>query len=250
MSATATPSYQSLFIETKVNGLRLATGTAFVVDTPTKGPHLITNRHIVTGRNNDTNVPLSSTAGIPTELVVFHNYKGNLGLVLPIIEQLYIGEIPRWIEHPSLGPKADFVALPLTELDGVDLFPHDPFNSNTNLIAGPAEVVSVVGFPFGMKSGKSFAIWATGFLASEPDEDFDNLPIQLIDCRSRPGQSGSPVLAYRAAGEGFRTENGGLTIDENPNCLFVGIYSGRINEKSDLGMVWKASAICDLIRTL
>jgi len=29
---------------------------------------------------------------------------------------------PLWKEHPHLGPKADFVALPLTNLNDVDLY--------------------------------------------------------------------------------------------------------------------------------
>lgn len=29
---------------------------------------------------------------------------------------------------------------------------------------------------------------------------------------------------------------------------FIGIYSGRINEQSDIGLVWKVSAIRELIQ--
>jgi hypothetical protein len=28
---------------------------------------------------------------------------------------------------------------------------------------------------------------------------------------------------------------------------FIGVYSGRINEQSDLGFVWKASALVDIL---
>ncbi|WP_428910707.1 hypothetical protein [Niallia sp. Krafla_26] len=46
-----------------------------------------------------------------------------------------------------------------------------------------------------------------------------DLPLLLIDhCRSRQGQSGSPVIAYR--------------------------------KESDLGLVWKASAIKELIDSI
>ncbi len=31
---------------------------------------------------------------------------------------------------------------------------------------------------------------------------------------------------------------------------FLGIYSGRINRESDLGIVWKVSAIAELIEIL
>ena len=50
------PSVQSLYIEMSIDGTKLSSGTAFVVDTA-KGPHLITNRHNVTGRDQNTGHP-------------------------------------------------------------------------------------------------------------------------------------------------------------------------------------------------
>jgi hypothetical protein len=78
MGNIAQPSVQSLLIELQVNGNALSTGTAFVALTP-KGPHLITNRHNVTGRIQDSGAPLSPTGGLPTDMVIVHNRKGQLG---------------------------------------------------------------------------------------------------------------------------------------------------------------------------
>ena len=249
MGAITKPSIQSLMIEMQFNGQRLATGTAFVVNTPTQGPHLITNRHNVTGCNQDTGDPISKTAGIPNQIIIAHNQKNQLGNWVFRSEALYINGVPLWVEHPTLGPKADFVALKLTSLIDVDLYPYDPANPGPQIHVGPADTVSVIGFPFGMTAGGMFGIWATGFLASEPSIDFNNLPIQLIDCRSREGQSGSPVLAYRAGGA-VAMADGGSAVFTGPVERFIGIYSGRINKESDLGMVWKATAIAQLIQTL
>jgi hypothetical protein len=44
--------------------------------------------------------------------------------------------------------------------------------------------------------------------------------------------------------------NGGETMFGRPVWKFMGIYSGRINAESDLGIVWKASALDELIRSL
>jgi hypothetical protein len=249
MNAIAKPSVQSLLIEMRFNGQPLATGTAFVVNTPTKGPHLITNRHNITGCNQDTGKPLSKTGGIPNQIVILHNRKGRLGEWVPRVEPLDLNDKPLWVEHPTLRSKADFVALQLTDLNDVDLFPYDPANAGPKILVGPADSVSVIGFPFGMTAGGVFGVWATGFLASEPLVDFDNLPIQLIDCRTRQGQSGSPVIAYRAGGS-VAMADGSSAIFTGPVERFIGIYSGRINAESDLGIVWKASAINELIRTL
>ena len=245
----AKPSVQSLLIEMQFNGQLLSTGTAFVVNTPTKGPHLITNRHNATGRHQETGAPLSKTGGVPSHIVVVHNRKAQLGQWVSRSEPLYVNSAPHWVEHPTLGPKADFVALQLTDLNDVELFPYDPTNPGPQILVGPADAVSVIGFPFGITAGGAFGVWATGFLASEPEIDFNNLPIQLIDCRTRQGQSGSPVLAYRAGGS-VAMAGGGTSIFGGPVERFIGVYSGRINSESDLGVVWKASAIAQLIQTL
>jgi hypothetical protein len=242
-------SVQSLLIEMEYEGQRLATGTAFIVE-GSSGPLLITNRHNVTGRNQQSTEPISKTGGLPTHVAILHNQASQRFHWIWRREALFgeSGE-PLWHEHPSLGGKADFVALPLSALQDVALYPYKTEHTGVDFIVGPGDAVSVIGFPFGLTAGAAFGIWATGFLASEPRVDFNNLPIQLIDCRTRSGQSGAPVIAYR---------NGGmiLTKDRAPGALngpvlrFIGIYSGRVNEESDLGIVWKASAIAELVASI
>jgi hypothetical protein len=249
MPTIARPSVQSLLLQMRVNGTPLSTGTGFVLIAPKVGPVLITNRHNVTGRNQETGEPISKTGGLPNELVVVHNRKGALGQWVERLESLYSEAAPRWHEHPTLGPKADFVALPLQSLSDVDLHPYDLEDTGPDILIGPADTVSVVGFPFGITAGGAFAVWATGFLASEPDINFAALPIQLIDCRSRQGQSGSPVIAYRAGGS-VATKDGGTAIFAGPVQKLIGVYSGRINAESDLGIVWKHSAVAELVRRL
>lgn len=243
------PSVQSLYIELAFNGTKLSSGTAFIVQTA-KGPHLITNRHNVTGRNQNTGQTLSSTAGVPNQIVIWHNAAGSLGNWSSVVESLFNPDgSPRWIEHPRLGAKADFVALPLTQLDGVSLVPHELTHTGPDFVVGPAEIVSVIGFPFGMAAGGLFAVWATGFIASEPDLDIDGLPIMYVDCRSRQGQSGSPVLAYRWGGT-VQMRDGSTAMIPGEFSRLMGIYSGRINNDSDLGIVWKTSAISEMVNAL
>jgi hypothetical protein len=227
----------------------LSTGTAFVVYSPTMKPYLITNRHNLTGRDQFTGQPLSKFGGVPSDIKINHNRKGALGQWIPHWEALCSNGTPRWIEHPTLRAQADFVALPLTNLTGVDLHAYEPANPGPDLLVGPADPVSVIGFPFGITAGGFFGVWATGFLASEPEIDFNRLPIVLVDCRSRPGQSGSPVIAYRAGGA-VAMKSGASAISNGPVERFIGIYSGRINVESDLGMVWKATALAELISVL
>lgn len=248
MTDIAQPSVQSLIIQMQFNGQPLSTGTAFVVNS-NNGAVLITNRHNVTGRHPHTGLPLSTTSGIPNEITIVHNKSNKLGEWVPKVEKLLDDETPLWIEHPTLGDKVDFVALQLKEIDNVQFYPYDLVNTGPNIMVGPADSVSVVGFPFGLQAGGSLAVWATGFMASEPDINYEDLPVFLIDCRSRQGQSGSAVIAYRSGGM-VAMQDGGSAAFSGPVTKFLGIYSGRINTESDLGIVWKASAIQELVASI
>lgn len=244
----AIPSVRSLLIELRAGGQSLGTGTTFVVDAPA-GPVLLTNRHNVTGRRQDNGRPLSPTGGVPDSIRIVHNRAGKLGEWVVRDEALYTGSTPRWREHPTLGAKADFVALPLTSLADVELYKYDVTNPGPSVRCGPTQTISVVGFPFGIQAGGSLAVWATGFVASEPDIDFDGLPVFLIDCRSRQGQSGSAVIAYGNGGM-FAMEDGSTAVMAGEVVRLLGIYSGRINEQSDLGIVWKTAALRELVETV
>lgn len=248
MPGIAKPSVQSLLIQMQFNGQALSTGTAFVA-VAGSGPVLITNRHNVTGRHQETGQPLSPTGGVPNEIVVVHNRMGHLGQWVPRVEPLFDSGTPRWIEHPTLGPKADFVAMRLTQLEDVELYPYDMASVGPDILVGPADPVSVIGFPFSVTAGGAFGVWATGFLASEPVVNFADLPIQLVDCRTRQGQSGSPVIAYRSGGM-VPMMDGSAAAFNGPVYRFIGIYSGRINNESDLGLVWRIAAIHELVSTL
>jgi hypothetical protein len=163
-------------------------------------------------------------------------------------ESLLVNSHPRWLEHPKLGDRADFVALPLADLADVELYPYDLLGGPA-VAMNPAEPISVVGFPFGLQAGGSLAVWATGFVASEPLIDFRGLPIFLVDCRTRPGQSGSAVILHRNGGS-VAMQDGSTAMFTGPVTKFQGIYSGRINEESDLGLVWKAAAVAELIDSI
>ena len=72
MIEIAEPSARSLFLQMRVNGHVLATGTGFIIHT-NKGPALITNRHNVTGKHQETGQCLSRTGGLPNEVSIQHN---------------------------------------------------------------------------------------------------------------------------------------------------------------------------------
>ncbi len=126
------------------------------------------------------------------------------------------------------------------------MHPYDLAGAAPALKVGGADGVSIVGFPFGMTGGGAFGIWTRGFIASEPEVDFNDLPSFLVDARTRPGQSGSPVIAYSDGGA-TPTADGGLAFFGRPVTNLLGVYSGRLNEHSDLGLVWKIQAVRDIL---
>jgi Trypsin-like peptidase domain len=253
----ATPSFRSLLLQPCFNDIGLGWATGVVV--PAKGGYaLMTARHVVTGRHHDTGGVLHKQAAIPNKLTIFHHRREQLLQWIEMSEPLLRDDTPLWKEHPEFGARVDFVALPLTQLADAHLHAYDPsrgtaeFEDGTlydTLSVGPADPVSVIGFPFGMTAGGKLPIWATGTLATEPIVSFQDLPLSLVDCRTRQGQSGSPVIAHRNRGV-VPTTDGGATDFGYPVWQFLGIYSGRINAESDLGMVWKAQALAQLIDSM
>lgn len=185
---------------------------------------------------------------LPDTIVVMCNTK-QLGTWAPREFSVRdVDEKPLWIEHPSLGADCDVVALPLSSDLEIEWFDYEisQVSSPTDPILDPSSEVSIVGFPFGLTGGGLAAIWSRGTIATEPATNFQGAPMFLVDSRTRPGQSGSPVIFYQNGGV-IRQQDGGTGMIMGPRTKLLGVYSGRINELSDLGMVWKISVIADIV---
>ncbi len=243
--AIARPSVASLLILMTSNGQQLASGTGFVVEQDGKN-YLITNRHNLAGRGAN-NQPLNPSGATPNVVQVLHNAKGALGQWRTVPEPLADNAgLPLWLEHPVHGRQVDVVALPLTNLAGVELYPYKPSEPGPPLAASIAGDVSIIGFPFGMTAGGALGVWSRGAIASEPDIDFNGLPLFLVDSRTRPGQSGSPVIIY-ASGGMVPMADGGSAVFGGPVERLLGVYSGRVNDQSDLGFVWKIQLVVEIL---
>ncbi|MBW0114928.1 S1 family peptidase [Pseudonocardia abyssalis] len=240
-------SVASLLIEPGIGAEPIASGTAFVV-TADGRHYIITNRHNVTGRDS-RNRPVSDTSRMPDTLHIWH-YDGDGRRISwrKIIEPLYLSPgHPAWFEHPVHGAKVDVVALPVTWTEDVTFLPHDQQSyERTSVAVRVAADVSIIGFPYGLTGGGALGIWSRGTIATEPDIDFDDLPLLLVDSRTRSGQSGSPVI-FTTGGKSVPTKDGGTMMGSGDETILVGVYSGRVNAESDLGFVWKASVIDEII---
>lgn len=240
------PSVASLLLEIHGSGGRLGVATGFVVSRTTR-KYLVTNRHVVTGRHQESGQPLHRSGAVPEGLGVWHHTKGALGSWERRPESLYDATgRARWYVHPELGPAVDVVALALTSTAGIDLYEYPLGTQEPALALNVSGQVFIVGFPFGVTGGGRFGVWSTASIATEPVVDWSGLPLLLVDSRSRPGQSGSPVIQYSAGGP-VALADGGTGILGGPVERLVGVYSGRINDESDLGFVWKLSVVQEIL---
>ncbi len=253
--ATIDPvSYCSLPIRLNVleTQTTLATATGFLYKSG--GSYfLITNWHNLTGVNPETRKRLGLFATSPTsiELPLLDQTKPYIKWKRVFASLYDSAQRPKWLIHPIHKEVVDVVALELGTADKGS--PIKALNECDfdDIKPRVADEVFILGFPHSLNSGGNFPLWKRGSIASEPDVDLDKLPKMLVDTASRPGMSGSPVI-YRRQGihglvKGAATDE--TLIGEIQN--FCGVYSGRINTKTELdsrlGVVWKASVIKEII---
>jgi hypothetical protein len=248
------PAFASVHLRVvSATGEKLATATGFVAQDRQHVPYLITNRHIVTGRNWETG-KIEGIGVAPSALVASFSRQGHpmqwVRVVLPL------GDVdlqPLWREHPSYGPLVDVVALPLT---------FDVQDMQADLVTYPLETdyarldltgeLYVIGYPLNVDpamAGGLLGIWMRGSIAWPPQLDWRGLPCMLLDCRTRKGQSGSPVIFWADATKTFvgphqKVQTGPPSA---PAWNLVGVYGGRIHDDSDIGMVWKRPAVEDIV---
>ena len=221
----------------------LAHGTCFFVMS-IDGPVLVTNRHNFTGRNNITGELLHREGAIPNHAVVTMHGPDEVHYHIDLVHPTN-PEAPAWTEHPTLGAKADIVALPVQEMTNIVGEINSVSLNNDWHRWGVGSELHVVGYPYGQIGGP-FPIWSKGSIASEPDINISGLPVFFIDCRSRPGQSGSPVFGHLRAGSVIEYKGKSYQA-KKPMDYFLGVYSGRLRSDSDLGLVWKRSCIEELV---
>ncbi len=125
----------SLHLECSFQGMIIGCGTGFVI-AQNGANYLITNWHVVTGRNPGTGQPVSNTgAADPDTIRIWYHAANCLGSWLPKTERLLdpITQAPRWREHPR-GREIDVVALPLTQHQDVQIHPLNLSLAKTDLV--------------------------------------------------------------------------------------------------------------------
>ncbi len=246
-------------IEIMYENQKLGIGTAFSY-LHNEQTYLITNWHNASGRHPETLKVINTAAAIPNKFILHYPVDFNKDKSFPNGESkvgwhsfelnLYQDSEPVWYEHPEHGHKVDAVAIPL----GISASMLKPANAKEldleKITLRPSLDVYVLGYPLGLTGGAKLPIWKRGSIASEPDIDLDKLPKFFIDTATRQGMSGSPVYAQQS---GYIIPEGGSGPEDaiiGEARRFAGIYSGRVgddNFQAQLGIVWKESAIIEII---
>jgi hypothetical protein len=208
--------------------------------------YLITNWHVVTGRKPVTGENNGGSSSLPEYLEVSFPFLlgGDLYWTLQRLD-LYDTHTrkARWLVHPYAPPMeggTDVIALPIDK-EPPSVYAYSLEDALDPRELSPGAELSIVGYPF--KVNPSTAIWTRATVASEPRHGFEDDPVYLVDARSRPGQSGSPVLAADSR----------LGIDGHGNSVgggwtLAGVYAGRVRDDLDLGRVWWPVVIREILQ--
>ncbi len=167
----------------------LGTGTAFFYRR-NGSVFLITNWHNFSGLNPFTKKPITAHGGKPDRIVI------------PLLEQIENETIfhkrsyelykeknllkPNWLVHPILKQSVDVVALEIQ-------IPHEysclAINDSglgfKEFIPAVADDVFVIGYPYNIRQEGVLPIWKRASIASEPQYNYDNKPLILIDTATR-----------------------------------------------------------------
>ena len=195
-------------------GTHLSTATSFFYETPASQLFLITNWHVVTGRN-PSQPSISETGAVPYVVTIrMHNKQmkvhGKSNIVTSEVSEVRIpinsddGNAPRWLEHPEHTFGVDVVAIQISDhLEFRDKYALNIANKwkeyHKDYQPDAMDEVFVIGYPWGLSStakrGGGLPVYKRGCIASDPIVDFRRLPCVLIDCRTTSAMSGSPVIA-------------------------------------------------------
>jgi len=241
-------SLSTVPIEQCANGKVIGSATAFIWNEQDK-LYLITNWHVVTGRNAQTNeleLPVQ-----PEMLRAYFNLSDqSFNKKQYEIAIRDAAHKPTWLVYPGHGRGVDVVALPVPLLSKDAVINTYPINtlSSSQLSVQIGMDVFILGYPFGV-APPGFPVWKRGSVASEPHLVRRGANYLLVDTASRPGMSGAPVI--RRSWANHLLDNGSLIVDQSSATRFIGVYSGRLSTKNEsdaqIGMVWPETFIRDII---
>lgn len=218
--------------------------------------YLVSNWHVLSGRNPHNSQPLDSNGCIPDKIdIIVH--KSIFSNYLPIrydkSENHSISlEKTKFLQHPLFGQDVDVAIIEFKKGSklayGSDILCINDIQQNKNIDNSVGDDVFILGFPIKSQRTNNFCIWKRGSIATEYSINYRNKESFLVDSITKSGMSGSPVIFMA---NNFRTLNGSMSISTSPVTKFLGVYSGREPSADgsvpQLGLVWKAKYIEEIL---
>lgn len=227
---------------------------------------LVTNYHVLTG-----SAPSEHKAPIGDNIVFyFHKDEKNTGDLKQVRFPLFTKRNdPIWICSKDY-PDADVAIIPLVAALYQDckVFGISEEWAKAGIKLRPTSRITLVGYPYGYEdTSNALPIWKTGSIASEPSMNFSGKPLFLVDVSAFPGMSGSPTFAVSYGA--YEMDQGGTTVGGVQK--FLGIYASMqvleqkkfleelqavknqgitISESLQLGHIWKAQLIIDMVKSI
>ena len=246
---------------------KVGTATGFLVTAAGAGPVLVTARHVLSGEDMITGEYEVKPEYLSIRFPPAAGHAAPAPLQVELYDDYPTGAGRRWVDHPR-GREVDVAALPIAVPEGADVTFLDPDPAPLTLVSfwlpdngpppepdiavqtGVTDRLFVVGWPYGDTGTWPHAVWSTGYVSTEPDLGWAGLPAFLLDCRSRTGQSGAPVLLHVNPTDTLRLADGDSLHHGVTLTRLVGVYSGRVDREGDLGRVFTTEAIRDVLAEL
>jgi len=277
-------SYTTTRIETSAGATPLGSGSGFVYQIAS-AYFLVTNWHVVTGRNPITLEPISKNGLCPDRLS-FHvtvRYLQSTAESGSTVHKIHFRPIEIdlaqhtesdaiWWEGVGEGYIDDIAVVPLERFipeladEATDLWALSGgqvalVNADSdqayavNMLPEVSETVFVLGYPQGQSFQGVFPVWKRGSIASEPlfgttVDGVTHASVVYVDASTNPGMSGAPVLYF---GDRLWTIEGmAMEAEPQKKPILVGVYAGRdgvtsLENSMGLGRVWKASVLEGLL---
>ncbi len=236
--------------------MRMADATGFLFNADGK-TFFVSNWHVFDGHEFDgkyTPIIKGQRLALPEKLVI-HSMLNRQKVFLDLQDK---DGRPLWFYNRDLSIDIAIIKIETSTNKIIQKMGWLAINeiwSQEDLSVEVADDVFIVGHPHGKRGStevNAMPIYKRGTVASEPELSYySNRKSFLIDSTTRPGMSGSPVIAVSRNGY---ISNGTICINSSTYFKFLGVYSGRIDgdaaEESSLGIVWDKSLIEDLITEL
>ena len=215
-------------IQISFNNIYLSHATGFIYSYKNKN-YLITNWHVLSGRNAETENPLDKNQSIPNNLTIYptiaesnrcRRLTEGIKINLQREDDSYL-----WLEHPEFSNNVDVAAIEIPNHDYQGLVNiNSVINETVSFETYIAQDVFILGYPLEYYLIRGFPIWKRGTIATPPMFNVSDLPKYLIDTATRSGMSGSPVFASFLNNR-FRKLSGELTNVITNDSFFCAIWT-------------------------